>query len=150
MAGMYRDKKRFAGTALLMSAVLCLASPAGLAKPSSSPVEASAQCSDDRRSAEEWIRWALETAAFCSRESASSAATHRDCLADARQQLSALASDYARVYQTEMKTLHPNHPIIRNLVRKVEENAAAAAAIIDQHQQTGSVKTPVQLVCAKP
>jgi hypothetical protein len=86
-------------------------------------------CDEELRQAEAWIQWAAQRRAGCLINSSSQEA-RTQCLLEVRGELSELENAHFEVYSNQIRTLHPGHPVVKNLVAKLKDNVGAAEAAI--------------------
>jgi hypothetical protein len=86
-------------------------------------------CEEEQHQARAWIQWAAEKRAVCLFQS-SDQDTRARCLNEVRHELTALEQEHAQVYSSQIRTLHPTHPVVKNLMTKLHNNVQSAEIAI--------------------
>jgi hypothetical protein len=119
----------------------------GLALSASALGQTERQCEDEQQHAKAWIRWAVEKRAACLTRAESQDA-HLRCLQGVRQELARLEQEYVRVYSDQIRTLPPDHPVVKNLIAKLQNNvqvAEAAIATTSEPEQLAALRKEICL-----
>jgi len=94
------------------------------------PLQREHLCEEEQRLAMPWISWAAENRALCIIQS-QSVADRNACLESARQQLMELEREHAAIYLNQMRSLKPDHPVMKTLLNRLRGHRDLAALAID-------------------
>ncbi len=103
-------------------------------------------CEEERQQASAWIQWAAEKRAGCL-VNAQDPENRTSCLHQAREELASLEKEHSRVYANQIKTLHPEHPVVRHLLAKLQDNVRAAEAAIDTDAGAEQIAAQRKQIC---
>jgi hypothetical protein len=108
--------------------------------------EPRAHCEEEERQAAAWIQWASERRASCLL-SAGNNENRTSCLQDARQDLAALEQEHSLVYKSQIRTLPPEHPIVKTLLAKLKDNVRAAETAISTDAELRQISAQRKQTC---
>jgi len=94
------------------------------------PLQREHLCEEEQRLAVPWISWAIENRTHCVIQS-QSVADRNACLNTARQQLIELEREHAAIYLNQIRSLKPDHPVMKTLLNRLRDNRDLAALAID-------------------
>lgn len=103
-------------------------------------------CDEEQQQAAAWIQWATEKRAACL-INATDSENRTSCLNQVRQELTALEKEHSRVYSDQIRTLHPEHPVVRNLLARLRDNVHAAEAAINTDAETEQIAAFRKQIC---
>jgi hypothetical protein len=103
-------------------------------------------CEEEQRQAQAWIQWAAEKRAVCLLHSTNPDTRDR-CLNDVRSELMALEQEHAQVYSSQIRTLHPTHPVVKNLMTKLHNNVQSAEIAITTDTEPEQIAEHRKQVC---
>ena len=103
-------------------------------------------CDDEQPQASAWIQWAFGKRAVCLMTASSLDARTR-CLQDVRQELASLEREHAQVYFGQIRTLDAGHPVVRNLIAKLQDNVRAADVALTTDAQPEEIAAFRKEIC---
>lgn len=88
-------------------------------------------CTETETAQAPWVQWALHTRKAC----ITGSGTHdelTECLQRAKTTLANLEGEHASIYLAEVRSLPPDHPVMRAIFVNLREKAKAAVQVIEQ------------------
>jgi F0F1-type ATP synthase delta subunit len=116
----------------------------GLLAPAMS--SASVSCEEEQLQAQAWIQWAAERRTTCLLNTVNQE-TRAGCLQEVRRELANLEREHTRVYSDQIRTLHPRHPVVKNLLAKLQANVGAAEIAINTDTEPEQIAALRKQVC---
>lgn len=104
-------------------------------------------CEEEKSVAEQWMLWAASKRDECAK-TAKDAAEKAACIQQRMQQLDSFENEYAEIYTSQMRNVRPDHPVVKNILRRLRSHKELARNILlHDHIEPANAAEQVKQTC---